>query len=226
MCHSSLLPESYTQGRDAASLICSHHTPVDLHQCIGSTDNSPKYKFEAGYLSLSGLAITTVPHYPEKTHDRLIHRTVETERIEKAERSREVKDGKNRDSQVVLKSPVKPTRPNPPPPRGKHNTEDGAGKTGHASILAEEQQEVTKTKEPSELPTACAQVTEGSSPPVAAPRHMSDSSSAPVPAPRTKTLQTTSTGSSPTAGKQDFGVSYLCIHMLMVASCLSLLCHD
>ncbi|XP_062295327.1 MICAL-like protein 1 [Scomber scombrus] len=202
VCHSALLPESYTQGRDAASLICSHHTPVDLHQCIGSTGNSPKCKFEAGYLSLSGLAITSVPHYPEKTQDRLIHRTVEAERREKAERSREVKDGKNRDSQVVLKSTVKPARPNPPPPGGKHETEDGAGKTGPASILADGkvQQEVTKTEEPSELSSACVQVTEGSSRPLAAPRHMSDSSSAPVPAPRTKTLQTTSTSSSPTAG--------------------------
>lgn len=198
LCHSALLPGSYTQGRDAASLICSHHitdgknTSIVAHALIGSTGNSSKYKFETGFLSLSGVAITSVPHYPDKTQDRLLHRTVD-----KAEKGCAAKDNKN--SSVVLKSVVKPTCPNPPRLRVKDK--EGAGKTAPASILADStvQQEVTKTEESSELSSA----TEGNSRPVPTPRHMMQDSSAapvpaPVPAPRTKTLQ--KARNSPTAG--------------------------
>ncbi|XP_067472444.1 MICAL-like protein 1 isoform X2 [Thunnus thynnus] len=208
VCHSTLLAGSYTKGRDAGSLICTHHitdsksTPVDLCQQIGSTENTPKCKFQAGYLSLDGLTISSVPHYTVKTEsqDRLGYRRLEMERREKQERSRAVKDSENRDSPVVMKSKVKSAPPNPPPPRVKDKTAKEAGKAGPAPIPTDSkvQQEATKTEELSELSSPCALVTEENSRPVPAPRRMMDSAVVPVPAPRTKTLQTTS--SSPAAG--------------------------
>ncbi|KAM7372343.1 hypothetical protein PAMP_009520 [Pampus punctatissimus] len=188
-CHSTLLPGSYTQGSDAGSLICTHHItdnkniPVDLRQKIGSTENTPKCKFQGGYLSLSGLAISCVPHYPEKTD-----KTLKIEQREKQERSREVKDSENRDSSV-LKSMIKAAPPNPPPPIVKDTAAKGAGKAEPEPILADikVQQKATNTEEPSELSSPCAQVTEGSSQTVPAPRRMSDSV-VPVAAPRTKSI--------------------------------------
>ncbi|KAJ0058220.1 hypothetical protein NL108_009107 [Boleophthalmus pectinirostris] len=55
-CHLSLLPGAYT----AASMICSHH--VKHH-----SENTSKQTDTCGYLSLSGLAISRVPHYSMKT---------------------------------------------------------------------------------------------------------------------------------------------------------------
>lgn len=209
VCHSTLLAESYTQGSDAGSLICTQHitdsksTPVQLRQQIESTKNTPKCKFQGGYLSLGGLAITSVPHYTETTEsqDRLVYSTLQIEKRERQERSRQVKDGENRDSPVVMRSIVKPAPPNPPPPSVKDRTGKEAGKAGPAPIQADGnvQQEATNTEEPSELSLPCERVNEGSSRPVPAPRRMLDSSVVPVPAPRTKTFQTNS--SSPAAGK-------------------------
>ncbi len=210
MCHSTLLPSSYTQGSDADSLICTHHTTnskitcVDLNQQFGSTENRPKCKFQAGYFSLDGLAITSVPHYTKKTQSqvRLVCKTPETEGKERQVRSREVNDRENRDYAVGIKSRVKmPAPPHLPPPSAEDRTVEGAGKAGPAPVLADGkiQQEVTKTQQPSELSSPCVRVTEGSSRPVPAPRRMLDSSVVPVPAPRIKTFQTMT--SSPAAGK-------------------------
>ncbi|KAM7386434.1 hypothetical protein PAMA_009177 [Pampus argenteus] len=187
LCHSTLLPGSYTKGSDAGFLICTHHItdnkniPVDLRQQIGSTENTPRCKFQGGDLSLSGLAVSTVPHYPEKTNT-----TLEIERREKQERCREVKDSENRDSSV-LKSMIKAAPSNPPPPVVKDTAAKGAGKAEPEPILAdiEVQQEATNTEEPSEL---SSRVAEGSSQTVPAPRHMSGSTAVPVAAPRTKSI--------------------------------------
>ncbi|KAM6914465.1 MICAL-like protein 1 [Lycodopsis pacificus] len=187
VCRSTLLPESYTQGRDGGSLICTHHitdgksTSVDLAQQIGSTDDRNKCKFQAGYFSLGGSAISSVPHYTETTEsqDRLVCETPETQ-----ERSRELKD---RDSTVGLKCTAKkPAPPRLPPPCVEDRTVTGAVKAG------------LKTQGPSELSSPCARVTEGSSRPVPAPRRMLDPSAVPVPAPRTKAAQPVN--SSPAAG--------------------------
>ncbi|XP_041812959.1 MICAL-like protein 1 isoform X2 [Chelmon rostratus] len=192
VCHSTLLPGSYTQGRDACSLICTHHTTdsksPDLNQQTGSAENRPKCKFQAGYFSLAGLAITSVPHYTKKTEpqDRLVCKTAETESKEQQERNREVRAGENRDC----------IAPHLPSPSVKDRTAEGAGRVGPAASLADSkiQQEATKTQEPSELASACARVTEGSGRPVPAPRR----TLVPVPAPRTKTSQTMN--NSPAAG--------------------------
>lgn len=210
MCHSTLLPGSYTEGSDACSLICTHHitdsksTRVDFNQQSGSTENWPKCKFQAGYFSLDGLAISSVPHYTKKTEsrDRLVCKTPETEGKERQERRRELNDRENRDYAVGMKSMVKtPAPPHLPPPSAEDRTVEGAGKAGHAPIKADckIQQEATKPQEPSELSSPCVRVTEGSSRPVPAPRRILDSSVVPVPAPRTKPFQTTT--SSPAAGK-------------------------
>ncbi|XP_039974072.1 MICAL-like protein 1 isoform X2 [Xiphias gladius] len=209
VCNSTLLAESYTQGSDAGSLICTHHITdnksihVDLNQKFGSTENRLKCKFQAGYFSLGGLAITSVPHYTMKTEslDRPVCKTPEAEGKGRQEKSREVKSRENRDSTVGLKSMVKkPAPPYPPLPSVKDSMVEGAGKAGPASILADGkiQQEATKTQQPSELSSLCVQVTEGISWPVPAPRRMLYTSVVPVPAPRTKTSRTTS--SSPAAG--------------------------
>ncbi|XP_070780130.1 MICAL-like protein 1 [Enoplosus armatus] len=198
VCHSTLLPGSYTQGSDAGSLICTHHRTdsksVDLNQQIGSTENRPKCKFQAGYFSLGGLAISSVPHYTKKTEsqDRLVCKTPETEGNERQERSR--------DYTVGVQSRVKkPAPPHLPPPSVEDRTVEGAGKAGPEPILSYSkiQQDATKTQEPPKLSSPCEdRVTEGRSRPVPAPRRMLDSSVVPVPAPRTKTSQTADNSSN------------------------------
>ncbi|XP_034749114.1 MICAL-like protein 1 [Etheostoma cragini] len=203
VCRGTLLPGSYTQGSDGCSLICTHHITdskrslADLKQQIKSTENGPKCEFPAGYVSVSGLAITSVPHYTKTTESRekLVCKTPEQEK-DRWERCGELKD---RDSTVGLKSKVKkPTPLHLPSPSVKDMTVEGAGKAGSACFLPEGkiQQEVTKTQEPSDLSSSRVQVTGGSSRPVPAPRRMLDSSVVPVPAPRTKTAQPTSISSA------------------------------
>ncbi|XP_022623222.1 MICAL-like protein 1 [Seriola dumerili] len=200
VCHSTLLPESYTQGSDAGSLICTHHltdsqsSRVDLGQQTGSTDSRPQCKFQAGYLSLSGLAISSVPHYTKKTEsqDRQVCQTAEMEGRERWERSRE-----NNKSTVALKSTAKkPAPPSPPRPSVKDGTAAGAGS---APVLSDGKKEATETQPPSELSSPCVRSTEGSAQPVPAPRRMFDSPVVPVPAPRAKT--THAANGSPAAGK-------------------------
>ncbi|XP_071330463.1 MICAL-like protein 1 isoform X2 [Trachinotus anak] len=189
LCRSTLLPESYTQGSDAGSLICTHHitdsesTRVDLHLQTGCTQNHSKCKFEAGYLSLGGLAITSVPHYTRKTEsqDKQVCQTAEMEGEERQKRS-----GDNSDSTVGLKSTV---------PSVKDRSVEGAGKAGPAPTLSDSEKEATETQQPPELSEV---PTEGNAQPVPAPRRMLDSSVLPLPAPRIKTSQTTN--GSPAAG--------------------------
>ncbi|XP_054464192.1 MICAL-like protein 1 isoform X2 [Anoplopoma fimbria] len=206
VCHSTLLPESYTQGSDNSSLICTHHitgstsTSVDLNQQIRSTDNQPKCKFQAGYFSLGGLPISSVPHYTKTTEpqDRQVCKTPETEGREIQERSTELKD---RDSTVGPKCTTKkPAPPRLPPPSVEGRAVKRAGKAGLAPVLVDSkiQQEETKSQRPSELSSPCARVTEGSSRPVPTPRRLLDPSAVPVPAPRTKAAQPMDT--STTAG--------------------------
>ncbi|XP_032392521.1 MICAL-like protein 1 [Etheostoma spectabile] len=203
VCRGTLLPGSYTQGSDGGHLICTHHITdsnsslVDLKQQITSTENGPKCEFQTGYVSVGGLAITSVPHYTKTTEsrDKLVCKTPEQEK-DKWERCRELKD---RDSTVGLKSKVKkPTPLHLPSPSVKDMTVEGAGKAGSATFLPEGkiQQEETKTQEPSDLSSSRARVTGGRSRPVPAPRRMLDSSVVPVPAPRTKTAQPTSSSSA------------------------------
>ncbi|KAM8724088.1 MICAL-like protein 1 isoform 2-T2 [Acanthopagrus schlegelii] len=198
VCRSTLLPGSYTQGREAGSLICTHHSKSShrvFNQQIGSADSRPKRASQAGHFSLDGLAITTVPHYATKTEsqDRLVGKTAETEGRDCQGRSREVKDG----LQSIVR---KPARSHLTPPSVKDRGIEETGKAGPAANFAESktEQETAKTQDSSEVSSPCAQVTEGSNRPVPAPRRMLGSSVVPVPAPRTKTSQ--ETNSSPSAG--------------------------
>lgn len=211
MCRSTLLPGSYTQGSEAGSLICTHHSKSShrvFNQQIGSADSRPKRASQTGHFSLGGLAITTVPHYTKKTEsqDRLVGKTAETEGRDSQERSREVKDG----LQSIVR---KPARSHLPPPSVKDRAIEEAGKAGPAAILAD-----SKTEQ---------EVTEGSSRPVPAPRRMLGSSVVPVPAPRTKTSQ--ETNSSSAAGKWTpcdiilLSLFCLCVD---IKSCPFLLFHD
>lgn len=92
MCHSTLLPGSYTRGSEAGFLFCSHHTGDSL-------ENWPKCKVEEGYFSLGGSLISSVPCYTKNTE------TQDGPVLEGEERGRE-------DFPVGLKSEVKkPARP-------------------------------------------------------------------------------------------------------------------
>ncbi|KAF3846763.1 hypothetical protein F7725_003841 [Dissostichus mawsoni] len=192
VCHSTLLPGSYTQRSEDGSLICSHHitdsTSVELNQQVTPPEILPKCKFVEGYVSLGGLAVTSVPYYGKITESahRLVYKTPEMEGKEKQERS------SREDSADGVKSvEKKPAPPLLPPPIVKDGTVEGGGA---APILAEDerQQEATHS---SELSTPCIRVTEeGSSRPVPAPRRILDS--VPVPAPRIKTASTTKSASA------------------------------
>ncbi|XP_060946546.1 MICAL-like protein 1 [Limanda limanda] len=205
LCHSTLLPESYTQGSDAVSFICSDHftdsknTHVDLKQKSGSAEDRPRRALQSGYVSLCGLAVSSVPYYTETTEsqDRPVWEAAEAK-----ERSSLVECKDNRDSAAglknMLKTPAPPhlPPPHPPPPRPPPPSDGsvaGAGKDEAAPIQTdgETQQEATETHQPSERSSPCVRVTEGSGWQVPAPREKSDSSVVPVPAPRTKTSQTT-----------------------------------
>lgn len=190
MCHSTLLPESYTQGSDAGSLICTHHikdnksTPVKSHQQTGFSEKQPRCEFQAGYLSLGGLPITSVPCYTKPTEvlDRQVCRAPEIEGTDPQERSRE-----NSESAVGLKSMAKkPGLPSPPLPSIKDRTEEAAGRSGPA----DGKKEATEAQRLSEHCSPCVQSAEGSAQPVPAPRRTADLSVVPVPAPRVKTSQT------------------------------------
>ncbi|XP_026201536.1 MICAL-like protein 1 isoform X2 [Anabas testudineus] len=209
VCRCTLLPEFYTQGSDAGSLICTYHTTdskstrADFSQQIGSADYQPKSMFQTGYVSLSGLVVTGVPHYTMKTEsqDKLVCETAKTEVTGRQERSREVKDRET--SSDGLKSMVKKPAPlTLPPPSGKGRTVEVAEQAGPVPTVADSRikQEAPESQQPSEHSSLRVRVAEGSGRPVPAPRRMltNDSSSAPVPTPRVKTSQTTS--SSPAAG--------------------------
>ncbi|XP_068192435.1 MICAL-like protein 1 isoform X2 [Antennarius striatus] len=195
LCHSTLLRESYKQGCDPGSLICSHHTSnksPDHHLRTGSTENRPRCAFQIAYFSLGGLPITSVPHYPKTTEsqDRLVYQTAAIEWKEMQESSRETRDGKNRDLTSGLKRKVKRQAPLPP-------SHDKAAEPIPADSKA--QQEPVKTvSEPSQLSSLSTQVTEGSSRLVSPPAGGLSSSRDPVLAPRAKPSQTMD--SPPTTG--------------------------
>ncbi|KAJ4920584.1 hypothetical protein JOQ06_016416 [Pogonophryne albipinna] len=192
VCHSTLLPGSYTQRSEDGSLVCSHHITdrpsVELNQQVTSPEILPKCKFEEGYVSLGGLAVTSVPYYGNKTESavRLVFKTPAMEEKEQQERS-----SRDDSADGVKSVEKKPAPPLLPPPIVKDGTVEGGGA---APILAEDerQQEATHSFE---LSTPCIRVTEeGSSRPVPAPRRMLDS--VPVPAPRIKTAPTTKSASA------------------------------
>ncbi|XP_047428833.1 MICAL-like protein 1 isoform X2 [Mugil cephalus] len=170
LCHSTLLPESYTGGSETGSLTCTFHitdsqsTGFDHDQKIGSSDIRPRCTFQAGVYSLSGLAIPSVPHYTKKTEaeERLVCKTPETDATESQERSRA--------------SSVGP--PGPRPPRVKDAEEAEKDKPEPSG---EEHPDVTKTSDDS---STCSG---GSTRPVPAPRKIDGVG--PVPAPRTKPTQ-------------------------------------
>ncbi|KAL6103334.1 micall1 [Pungitius sinensis] len=155
VCRSALFPESHTQGRDGTSSICTHHI---------TTDSRPECKFQAGYFSLGGLAISTVPDYKETA-----------ESVCKKAEEKESK-GRNVGLKDSAVGPGSAASPRLPPSRVKDGT---AKRAESVSALAEGkiQQEETKTQGTSGLSSPCAR-------PVAAPRRMLDPSGAPVPAPR------------------------------------------
>lgn len=231
VCHSTLLPGSYTQGSDAGSLICTHHTTdsesthPDLNWQVASAENQPQCPFQAVF-SLGGLAISSVPHYSKTTEslDRLVCKTADMEGKERQGMSTEVRDGESRDCTVGVKRVVK--KPAPPPPLPQPDvTHRAFEEAGPAPVQADshvQQQEVTKIQHPSELFSPCAQVTEGSRRPVPAPRRKLSSSHVPAPAPRTKTSQTAN--SSPAAGRwtlNNFTVIYL-----LISRCVCVCVHD
>lgn len=168
LCHSTLLPESYTGGSETGSLICTFHptddksTSVEPDQRLTSTGNGPKCKFQAGVYSLGGLAIPSVPHYtkPTETQDGLVCKTSETDETEREERSGELKDEEN--------SSVGP--PGPRLPRVK-DTEEA------------EKDDPEQKEKPDETKASDVSSTR----PVPAPRRIS--CGGPVPAPRTKSAQ-------------------------------------
>lgn len=108
--------------------------------------------------------------------------------------STEVKGRESSDCTVGVEGTV-------PPPTDEDRTVEESEKAELAPAPAdsEVQQEATKTQQPPEHQSPCAQVTGGRNQPVPAPRQKLGSPVVPVPAPRTKTSQTTDR--SPAAGK-------------------------
>ncbi|XP_029945690.1 MICAL-like protein 1 [Salarias fasciatus] len=102
VCCSSLLPESYTQGSDPGSLICSYHITASKSTCVNLNQQiaSPNME-EASCYSLSGLAISGVPHYAKITEsqDRPVSRTTETSGAVIQESSRANRDGTVKESE-------------------------------------------------------------------------------------------------------------------------------
>lgn len=200
VCLCTLLPDFYSQGSEAGSLICSHHvTHRKCSQLTGPIES--KRSFQAGYVSLSGLAISSVPHYTMKTEsqDKLVCETAKTEVTGRQERSREETDAPAGPRSMV----TKPAPPPLPPPSGEDRTMEGGGQAGPERAVADTrlQPEETQTLQ------LCVRVTGGGGRPVPAPRRKSDLPSVPVPAPRVKTSQTTSR--SPAAGKRGLSSSIL-----------------
>ncbi|XP_026181066.1 MICAL-like protein 2 isoform X2 [Mastacembelus armatus] len=201
VCHNTLLPEPYTKGSDAGSLICTHQNSQNTHVDLNKQSASAT---QTGYFSLSGLAISRVPHYTKKTEsrDRLVYKTAETEARETHESSGEEKDREHRDSSAGLKSMVQK-----PAPLHTHPTSVSNRTT--APVLANSKIQPGASKaESSSLGVAATEVSQ----PVPPPRQMLGSSAVPVPAPRAKTSQTATkspaAGSSSTQSKSALGSSH------------------
>lgn len=116
VCHATLLPQSYTQGSDAGSLICTYHatnskgTHVDVSGQTGSQS-----KLQTVCYSLGGQPITSVPNYTKKIESQgtLGCKTAETGGTERKEENREVKNRENPRVEVIDGR----TRPVPAPRR-------------------------------------------------------------------------------------------------------------
>lgn len=116
VCHATLLPQSYTQGSDAGSLICTYHatnskgTHVDVSGQTGSQS-----KLQTVCYSLGGQPITSVPNYTKKIESQgtLGCKTAETGGTERKEENREVKNRENPCVEVIDGR----TRPVPAPRR-------------------------------------------------------------------------------------------------------------
>lgn len=181
MCSNTLLPGSYTQDSDAGALIliCTHHTTgcsqSDLSRQDTSAENQTKCQFQEA-LSLSGLVISSVPHYSRNTVslDGLVCEAAGMERT-----SAEVRCGESRDPAAGAKRSVKKAAPPPPVPQ-----------TDVPDKGAEEAASVEGGVSP------CETATEGSKQPVPAPRRRLSSSVAPVPAPRTRISQPADTSTA------------------------------
>lgn len=174
-CHSSLLPGSYTQGSDANSLICTHHD--NKHSATTFT-----HKYSCGYLSLSGLAVSGVPHYSRKTESR-DGQVCKTPQIQGKERE----TGSSAGLYSVVKKPT-----HRPPPQDCSLEENG-----HQEC--DVKQETTKAADESD--NSLARVQEGGSRSAPAPGRTVSSCGTPVPTPRNKSPQTMS--SSLTQGTSD-----------------------
>lgn len=212
MCSSTLLPGSYTQGSDAGSLICVHHTTElkstdsNLSRQDGPAENQPKCSPQTVF-SLSGRAISSVPLYSKRAEslDGLVCVTADMEGRERQGMSTEGQDGESRDCADGVKRKVKKPAPPPPPPHPQLEVDDGVleetGKAGPAAVLADDkvQQEATEPQQPSALVSPCVHPTEEGRQLAPAPRRKLSSFTAPVPAPRTKTTQMANSSSA--AGK-------------------------
>ncbi|KAM3597364.1 uncharacterized protein V6R79_003628 [Siganus canaliculatus] len=203
VCHSTLLPGSYTQASDAASLICTHHTTdSDISQEVASTDGRPKCAFQTGFFSLAGLPITSVPYYTKKTEsqDRLVCRASNMEAEDQQQRNGEGNDRENRDNRDLTagleRMMPKLVLPCDPIPCVEDSIPEEAGKDRLSPILADGNIQQATTSQEAEVSSACAQVIGGSDRPVPTPRRKSGSSVNPVPVPRTKTSQNPDTSSS------------------------------
>lgn len=210
VCHSTLLPQSYTQGSDAGSLICTLHKTTQPGQ-VASAQNRSEGTFQVVF-SLDGLPIASAPHYSENTEstDRSVCKTADMEWKERQGTSAEVKGRESSDRTVGEKGTEKELAPpHVPPPPDKDRTDDDSGRAelAPAPAYSKVQQEATNAQQLPEHSSTCAQATERSSQPVPSPRQMLGSPVIPVPAATTKASQ--ETDSCPAAGKQTHFATYL-----------------
>ncbi|XP_074553686.1 MICAL-like protein 1 isoform X2 [Halichoeres trimaculatus] len=184
VCHSTLLPGSYTRGSEAGVFFCSHHTGDSL-------ENWPKSKSEEGYFSLGGSLISSIPHYTKntETQERLVPETAVKELQEKRDRE---------DFPVELQSKVKkPARPHRPPTAEPEPADRNS------------QQEVRQTEELSECSSLRLQASNGRRHPVPAPRRMLNPSAAPVPSPRNKSNGSPTAGNTRDQNKRSPASSHV-----------------
>lgn len=224
MCCNTLLPASYTQGSDAGTLICTHHTTgcsqSDVSQQDGSAENQTKCQFQEA-LSLSGLAISSVPRYSRDTVslDGLVCEAAGMEGT-----STEARRGESRDPAAGAKRSVKKAVA-PPPPVHQTDVPDKAEEEAAPAHVPE----VAKTPNRAEgVVSPRETATEGNKHPVPAPRRRLSSSVAPLPAPRTRTSQPANRSTA--AGEEFYcfifgDLAYLfllCTHVLSSLSWLTI----
>lgn len=137
VCHSTLLPQSYTQGSDAGSLICSHHK---------STQPRSEGTFQ-GVFSLDGLPIASAPQYSENTQSTADGSVCKTADMEWKERQ----GRESSDRTVGEKGAVKELAPpHVPPPPDKDRTDDDSERAELVPAPADTkvQQEAANAQQP------------------------------------------------------------------------------